>query len=120
MRYTFMLHSDHSEPTPPAPEEMAENLAIFKAYINDLREAGVFVDTDWLEHSSTATTVSMHNGVPKIQDGPFADTKEQIGGYFVIDVPDLDAALAWAQKCPVAYFGHVEVRSSAMPAGQLD
>jgi hypothetical protein len=123
MRYTFMLHSTETNPgdqiSDQTGEKMAESLLTFGAYINDLREAGVFVDTDWLQPSSTATTVSMENGVPKILDGPYADTKEQIGGYFVVEVPDLDAALAWAQKCPVAYFGHVEVRPSAMPEGQL-
>lgn len=115
MRYTFMLHSNEADFADQTEEQIAENLSIFGAYINDLREAGVFVDTDWLQPSATATTVSMANGAPKIQDGPFADTKEQIGGYFVVEVPDLDAALAWAQKCPVAYYGHVEVRPSAMP-----
>ena len=119
MRYTFMLHSNEAGFADQTEEQMAENLAIFGAYINDLREAGVFVDTDWLQPSSTATIVSMKNGAPRIQDGPFADTKEQIGGYFVVDVPDLDAALAWAQKCQVAHYGHVEVRPSAMPVGQV-
>lgn len=114
-----MLHSNEASFADQTEEQMAENLSVFGAYINDLQEAGVFVDTDWLQPSSTATTVSMANGVPRIQDGPFADTKEQIGGYFVVEVPDLDAALAWAQKCPVAHYGHVEVRASAMPAAQL-
>ncbi len=119
MRYTFMLHSNEADFADQTEAQMAENLAIFGAYINDLREAGVFVDTDWLQPSATATTVSLKDGEMKVQDGPYADTKEQIGGYFVVEVPDLDAALAWARKCPVAYYGHVEVRPSAMPEGQL-
>ena len=63
---------------------------------------------------ANTTTVTLREGSLKIQDGPFADTKEQLGGTFVIDVPDLDAALAWAEKCPAARYGVVEIRPSAV------
>ena len=56
-------------------------------------------------------------GTKTVQDGPYADTKEQLGGTFVIDVPDLDAALAWAEKCPAVHFGTIEIRASALPEG---
>jgi hypothetical protein len=83
-----------------------------------LQKAGVFVDTDWLQPTSTATTVSLATGSKVVQDGPFAETKEQLGGYFVVDAPNLDVALDWAAKCPAAKYGRIEVRASAMPPGQ--
>jgi hypothetical protein len=118
MRYTFMLYSRESDFANVPPEAMAEQLQVFGQYIGALKQAGVFVDTDWLQPTATATTITLRNGARKVQDGPFAETKEQLGGYFVVEVPDLDAALAWAEKCPAAQYGLIEVRASAMPAGQ--
>jgi len=118
MRYTFLLYSDMNSAPEPSPEQMQESLASFGAYIGALKEAGIYVDTDWLQPTATATTLSMEDGEQRVQDGPFADTKEQLGGYFVIEVPDLDTALEWAGKCPAMYYGKVEVRPSAMPEGQ--
>ena len=112
MKYTFLLYSA-SPATPPTPEELDQELAVFGAYIGAMQEAGVFVDTDWLQPVATATTVSMANGELVVHDGPFAETHEQLGGYFVIEAPELDVALEWAKKCPVAQFGKVEVRPSA-------
>lgn len=63
-----------------------------------------------LQPPSAATTVRQQNGKQHVQDGPYADTKEQLGGYFVIEVPDLDKALEWAARCPAAAAGAVEVR----------
>ena len=117
MRYTLFLYNDEAAFADATPEDMDQALRVFGDYINQLKEAGVFVDTDWLQPSSTATTITKVGGERKIQDGPYADTKEQLGGTFVIDVPDLDAAMAWAEKCPSVHYGHVEVRASAMPAG---
>ena len=74
----------------------------------------MFVATDWLHAVDTATTLTMANGERRIQDGPFAATRETLGGYFVVDVPNLDAALAWAEKCPAAQRGKVEIRASMM------
>ncbi len=114
MKYTFLLYSDHSLRGEPTPEELEQELAVFGAYIGALNEAGVFVSTDWLQPTPTAYTVSYANGDAVVHDGPFAETHEQLGGYFVIDAPDLDVALEWAKKCPVAQYGKVEVRASAM------
>ncbi|MBU2696034.1 YciI family protein [Pimelobacter sp. 30-1] len=113
MRYTLFLYSDETSHADATPDQAEAELQVFGAYIQSLTEAGVFVATDWLQPSATATTVSLRNG-RTVQDGPYADTKEQLGGFFIIDVPDLDAAIAWAEKCPVAHFGIVEVRPSAM------
>ncbi|MEO1270088.1 MAG: YciI family protein [Myxococcota bacterium] len=117
MRYVFFLYSDPAEVTDWTPEDWAQEKEAYGAYIHALQEAGVFVDTDWLHPADTATTVTLKDGALRVQDGPFADTKETLGGYFVIDVADLDAALSWAERCPAARTGKVEIRASAMADG---
>ncbi|MEO1228506.1 MAG: YciI family protein [Myxococcota bacterium] len=116
MRYTFFLYNDESSFADASPEDREQSQRVFREYIGALKEAGVLIDTDWLQPSSTATTLTFKGGTKRIQDGPYADTKEQLGGTFVIEVPDLDAALAWAEKCPSVHFGYVEIRASAMPS----
>ncbi|CAG7845457.1 hypothetical protein USB125703_01723 [Pseudoclavibacter triregionum] len=116
MRYTFLLYSDPAEQHEPTPEQAAEELAAYGAYIQALQEAGVLVHTDWL--APEATTVSLVDGQPVVQDGAFVDTREELGGEFVVDVPDLEAALDWAKRCPALYGGKIVVRASAMPAGE--
>ena len=113
MRYTFLLYSNPADFADMAPEDMGKMQELFGAYIGALQEAGVFIDTDWLQPVHTATTLK--EGGNRIQDGPFAETKETLGGFFAVDVPDLDAASAWAKKCPGATYGTVEIRPSAMP-----
>ena len=117
MRYTLLLYTDPASLAHMTEEDWAREKEVYGAYIGALREAGIFVDTDWLQPVDTATTVTLKDGAPRVQDGPFAETKETLGGYFVIDVPDLDAALDWARKCPAAQRGLVEVRASAMGTG---
>jgi hypothetical protein len=114
MRYTFLLYSNPADFANVTPEDMAKEKEVYGAYIGALQQAGVFVDTDWLHPVETATTLTMAGGKRQVQDGPFAATRETLGGYFVVEVPDLDAALAWAEKCPAAQYGKVEVRASAM------
>jgi hypothetical protein len=114
MRYTFLLYSNPADFANMTQEDWAREKEVYGAYIGALNEAGVFVSTDWLQPVETATTLSVENGQRRIQDGPFAATRETLGGYFVIEVPSLDAALAWAEKCPAAQYGKIEVRASAM------
>ncbi len=116
MRYTFLLYRNESAMDNVTPEQMNEARAAFVGYIQALKDADIFLATDWLLPSSTATTITLRDGSRRIQDGPYADTKEQMGGYFAIEAPDLDTALEWAEKCPAARYGVVEVRASAMPA----
>jgi hypothetical protein len=85
------------------------------AYIGAMKQAGVIVNGDCLQGLHTATTVRVRDGKRLVQDGPFADTKEQLGGYFVIEVPDLDAALDWAARSPAAASSCVEVRPVLPP-----
>lgn len=120
MRYTLFLYNNEADFADVSEEDMAQSLSAFGAYIGALKEAGVFVDTDWLQPSQTATMLTLRGGEKRVQDGPYADTKDQLGGYFVIEVPDLDAALAWAEKCPTVHYGMIEIRPSAMPEGQKE
>ena len=113
MRYTLLLH--YPEPTAAelGPEALAEGMRAFQAYAAALDDAGVLISAEVLQRSDATTTVSLRGNEFIVQDGPFADTKEQLGGTFVIDVSDLDGALEWAKRAPSVAWGHVEVRPSA-------
>lgn len=87
--------------------------AAWRAYHKSLVEAGVFVGGDPLQLPETGTTVRIKDGKRHVQDGPYADTKEQLGGFTILELPSLDAALEWAARCPAASFGAVEVRPLA-------
>ena len=92
------------------PEQGRAELPKWFAYTEALREAGALVADNALEPASTARTLRVRDGERLVTDGPFADTKEALAGYYVIDVPDLDAALDWAARIPSAWRGSVEVR----------
>jgi hypothetical protein len=113
MRYTLLLH--YGEPTAEelGPEALTQGMRAFQAYAKALEDAGVLASAEVLERSSATTTISLASGELIVQDGPFADTKEQLGGTFVIEAPDLDAAIEWASKAPSASWGHVEIRPVA-------
>ncbi|WP_299292476.1 YciI family protein [uncultured Tateyamaria sp.] len=117
MRYTFLLYTDPADLAHMTEADWAAEKEVYGSYIGALHAAGVFVDTDWLQPVATATTLTLKGGTRQVQDGPFADTKETLGGYFVVDVPDLDAAMTWAEKCPAAKTGKVEIRPTAMGDG---
>ncbi len=85
-------------------------MAEWNDYTESLKSAGVFLSGEALEPTQTATTVRLKEGERVVTDGPFAETREVLGGYYAIDVPDLDAAIDWAAKCPGAKFGSMEVR----------
>lgn len=114
MRYTFLTYSTPENFANVPPEELGQLKGLFGAYIGSLKAAGILVATDWLQPVSAATTVS--EGGDRIQDGPFAESKETLGGYMTVDVADLDAAISWAKKCPMAKYGAVEIRPTAMEA----
>ncbi|MGB0212806.1 YciI family protein, partial [Algiphilus sp.] len=80
------------------------------AYVDELREAGVLLDAQPLRSATSATTLKVRDGRLSFTDGPFTESKEQLGGYFLIDVPDLDAAIRIAAKWPGARFGEIELR----------
>jgi hypothetical protein len=111
MEYMFLLNADENGWAAMSQDEQERAIGAYAAYTAALREAGVFVAGNRLEGVSTATTVRVSSdGVTSVLDGPYAETKEQLGGYYVVDVPDLDAAIAWAARCPGASHGTIEVR----------
>jgi hypothetical protein len=119
MNYAILIYEsqdDFAARTDPA--RAAKYFAQWPPYVKAIRDAGIHVAGAGLEPPRTATTLTLRNGERRVQDGPFADTKEQLGGFLVIDVPDLDTALDWAARCPAAATGKVEVRPtlSAPPA----
>jgi hypothetical protein len=114
MRYSLLLHNIEPGEGDIPPETMAAFQAAYTRYARSLAEAGVLVSADVLQPSAVTTSVRMQDGRLQVQDGPFADTKEQLAGAFVIDVPDLDAALAWAEQCPGVQYGVIEIRPSAI------
>src|SRR5262245_8307784 len=91
-------------------EEQEHWLGAYKAYMETMTKAGVLRSSSGLQPSSSATTVRTLDGKTQVLDGPYADTKEQLGGFHIIEVADLDAALAWAARSPTALYGIVEVR----------
>jgi hypothetical protein len=114
MRYTLLLHYPEMTAESLGAEAMQEGQRAFASYAAALDAAGVLLSAEVLQHSVSTTTVRLVDGSLQVQDGPFADTKEQLGGTFVVDVPDLDAALAWAGKAPAIAWGAVEVRPGAV------
>jgi hypothetical protein len=112
MEYLLLIYGKEAQMQAPNPERMAAYVAYTKA----LKDAGVLRGGNRLQPVSSATTVRAANGKPAVLDGPFAETKEQLGGYYLIDVPDLDAALSWASRCPGAVHGAIEVRPLWTPA----
>ena len=111
MQYLLMLYAEESGWDKMTPEQQQQGMAAYRAYTEALNTAGVLRGSNRLRPVGTATTVRTNNGKTRVLDGPYADTKEQLGGYYLIDVPDLDAALSWAARCPGAGHGVVEVRA---------
>ena len=114
MRYALLLHYQQRPAVPLTEEQVEQGKAAFHGYAQALHDAGVLRSAEVLQTVASATSVTVRQGKLQVQDGPFADTKEAFAGIFVIDVPDLDAALAWAEKCPAAQWGTVEIRPSAV------
>lgn len=116
MNYTLLFYlrpDDFAARSDPNKREAF--WASFVPYMNALKEAGVVVGGAGLQPPETATTVKLHGEQRLVQDGPYAETKEQLGGFFIIDVPDLDTALSWAARYPAGIGGVVEVRPNLPP-----
>ena len=110
MQYMLMIYSAEAGWSKMTKAEQEQGVAAYMAYGEALTKAGVLKGSNRLQPISTATTVRVANGKSQVLDGPYVDSKEQLGGYFLIDVADLDAALSWAARCPGASHGVVEVR----------
>lgn len=111
MQYMLMICADESRyESEDGRKELMEIVAKHTQLAQDLHAAGVPFSGERLQPASTATTVRTRKGVQDLHDGPFVETHEELGGFYIIDVPDLDAAIAWARRIPVGQEGSIEVR----------
>lgn len=110
MKYLLMLYADEKAGAKILPADMSRFMDMMYAYEAALTKAGAFVATAPLQPTTTARTIHLDDGELKVHDGPYADTREQFGGYYIIDCPDMDAAIAWAAQCPAATWGKIEIR----------
>jgi hypothetical protein len=113
MQYMLLIHVDEGPYATATPEQAAQMSAPYAAYNRALEQAGALVSGERLAPSRAATRVRVRNDKTEVLDGPFADTKEQLGGFYIVEAPDLDSALKWAARCPGAAHGTVEVRAIA-------
>ena len=114
MLYVLLIYE---KPEDFARRDSAESdgyTGAWRAYHRALLDAGIFVGGKPLDAPETATTVRLRESKHEIQDGPFSNTKEQLGGFTLLELPSLDAALEWAARCPAASYGAVEVRPVAI------
>ena len=111
MQYLLTIYSDESRFAQMTPEQQQQGLAAYMAYTQALKDAGAYVGSNRLRPAATATTVRTTNGKTQVLDGPFVESREQLAGYFLIEAPDLDAALTWAARCPGSQHGTMEVRA---------
>ena len=110
MQYMLLIHADEAGFGALSQAEVGQAMAAYGAYGEALQKAGAMVHNARLQPSAASTTVRLANGKSEVLNGPYAETREQMGGYYMIEVVDLDAALAWAARCPGASHGSVEVR----------
>ncbi len=110
MKYILMDYVRESGWPELTKAEQQHWLGAYLGYVEAMSKAGVLKSAAGLRQTSAATTVRVVNGKTQVLDGPYADTKEQLGGFHIIEVPDLDAAISWAARCPTALHGVVEVR----------
>ncbi|MGA7814474.1 YciI family protein, partial [Caballeronia sp.] len=105
MQYLLMIYSEENGWNQMTDSERQQGVAAYQAYTESLKKAEVLVGANRLQNTNTATTVRLVDGKPQVLDGPYSDSKEQLAGYYLIDVPNLDAAIAWASRCPGAAHG---------------
>jgi len=113
MRYLVLIYDEESanpSPTPPDPVEWERTMGEYNAYTKMLRDRGAYVGGEALQPVTTATTVRVRDGRTMTTDGPFAETKEALGGFYMIEAKDLDEALELGAACPGVKFGSIEVR----------
>ena len=121
MQYMILIYGDEKNFASLAanPEAQQQMYAAYTQYNQDLRGAGVLRSGGELNPTATATTVRVRGGKTVTTDGPFAETKEQLGGYYLIEVANLDEAVRWAARCPAAQGGSIEVRPQGVTPDTL-
>ena len=110
MKYMLMIFASEAEENRMTPADGQALMQAYGAYTEALMKAGALKEGERLRPIADATTVRVRGGKTDVLNGPYAETREQLGGYYVIDVPDLDAALSWAARCPSSSHGSIEVR----------
>jgi hypothetical protein len=110
MKYMLMIYMDESGMASADDATRTKMTAAYAAYMEAVKKAGVWLGGDRLRPTAMATTVRVRDGKQQVIDGLYADTKEQLGGYYMIEAPDMDAALSWAARCPASNHGTIEVR----------
>jgi hypothetical protein len=113
MQYLILIYDEETanpSPEPPDPAVWGEVLGQYNAYTEMLKSKGVFIAGEALQPVTTATTLRTQDGQTVMTDGPFAETKEGLGGFYLIEAPDLDAALKYGAQCPGVRYGSIEVR----------
>ena len=110
MKYMLLIYQDEEQARAIPKEDMNKMMPAYFAYTEAMKKAGVLVAGDRLQFSSNATTVRIRDGKTNVVNGPYAESREQLGGYYIIDVPDMDGALSWGARCPGAAWGTIEVR----------
>ena len=110
MQYMLLIYGNEANAATADRATVERISPAYAAYTEAMQKARVMVGGGRLRPTSSATTVRTPDGKPQVLDGPYAETKEQLGGYYIVDVPDFDAAISWAMRCPAASHGAVEVR----------
>jgi hypothetical protein len=114
MQYMLLIYGEESMWAALPPAKISEEMGAYFAYTEELAKSGKLKSGDELQPVATAKTVSLMGGKHSVIDGPFADTKEALGGYYLIEAESIDEAVTWAAKCPGARYGRVEVRPVVM------
>jgi hypothetical protein len=110
MKFLLLLYGDESQWANASPEDIQKDMDAYGAFGQESTEAGVFIAGEGLEATNSATTVRVREGETVLSDGPFAETREQLGGFYLLECRDLDEAVRWAAKIPAAHGGSVEIR----------
>jgi hypothetical protein len=110
MQYLLMIHASEAEESKMSASDVQGMIQAYGAYTEALKKAGVYLGSNRLRPTSDATSVRVRGGKTEVLNGPYAETREQLGGYYLIDVTDLDAALSWAARCPSSAHGTIELR----------
>lgn len=110
MKYMLSIYADESDYASATPEQIQQVVEGYNAFTQEVRDKGIFLAGEGIQPTSTATTVRVRDGETLTTDGPFAETKEQMNGFYVLECNDLDEAIEWAGKIPDAARGSIEVR----------
>jgi hypothetical protein len=110
MQYLLLIYTNENAMLNAPREAASQMIGAYTAYTEAIKKAGAWVASNRLRPTTEATTVRNANGKKSVLNGPFAETKEQLAGFYLIEAPDLDGALAWAARCPGAAHGSIEVR----------